>query len=40
MIGQEQAEMEMNVLDKRGLEVEVEMEVSKEVQLGGGRYIN
>ena len=32
--------MEMNVVDKRGLEIEVEMEMSKEVQLGGGRYIN
>ena len=28
--GQEQAEMEINVVDKRGVEVEVEMEVSKE----------
>ena len=40
MMGQEQAEMEINVVDKRGVEVEVEMEVLKEVQLGGGRYIN
>ena len=40
VIGQEQAEMEISVLDKIGLEVEVEMEVSKEVHLGGGRYIN
>ena len=32
--------MEMDVVDKRGGEVEVEMEVSKEVHLGGGRYIN
>ena len=39
-MGQEQAEMEINVVDKIGMEVEVDMEVSKEVQLGGGRYIN
>ena len=38
--GQEQAEMEINVVDKRGVEVEVEMEVLKEVQLGGGQYVN
>ena len=29
VVGQEQAEMEISVLDKRGMEVEVEMEVSK-----------
>ena len=40
MVGQEQAKMEISVLDKRGIEIEVEMEVSKEVQLGGGRYVN
>ena len=40
MVGQEQAKMEISVLDKRGMEIEVEMEVSKEVHLGGGRYIN
>ena len=39
-MGQEQAEMEINVVDTREMKVEVEMEVSKEVQLGGGRYIN
>ena len=32
VVGQEQAEMEISVLDKRGMEVEVEMEVSKDVQ--------
>ena len=39
-MGLGQAKMEISVLDKRGMEVEVEMEVSKEVHLGGGRYIN
>ena len=29
-MGQEQAEMGINVVDKRGVEVEVDMEVSKE----------
>ena len=39
-MGQEQAEMEINAVDTREMKVEVEMEVSKEVQLGGGRYVN
>ena len=40
MMVQEQAEMEINAVDTRGMKVEVEMEVLKEVQLGGGQYIN